>query len=289
MQTEKNGQIIRQPAGAPKEEGLVRLLQKLQPEMARAMPAHLTPDRMARLALTALRTVRDLDKCTPQSFAACVMACSALGLECNTPLGEAYLIPRNNHGVKECTLIVGYFGMMALARRSGLVASIKAVEVYKGDRFEYEDGLNPRLVHVPSTDQNRDSDSKNLTHAYAIARLKDGGSEPIFVVLSRAQIDRRRKRGGGGDRGPWDTDYAAMARKTAIRELFKWTPRSAEMARAEAVEVAHETGRAPFAALPEETATALLGVGIAEPETTDDGEVVDAEFEAAPMRQPGED
>jgi recombination protein RecT len=292
LQTEKSGQIVRR-AAPEKEEGLVRLLRQLQPEMERALPKHLTADRMARLALTALRTVKDLDKCTPQSFAACVMACSALGLECNTPLGEAYLIPRTNHGTKECTLIVGYFGMMSLARRSGMVASIQAFPVYKGDRFEYEQGLTPKLVHVPSSDPDRDADSKNLTHAYAIARLKDAGSDPVFVVMSRAQIDRRRARGasGFGAKTPWDTDFVSMAQKTAVRELFKWAPRSAEMARAEAIEVATERGTSVIRELPEETAHALLGAGIAPDDVTDDGEVLDAALDSSPTatRQPGED
>lgn len=301
MQTEKSGQIVRTPGNGggamAKNEatsGLAGLLNSMRGEIERAVPKHLTGDRLARIALTALRTTRGLSECTPSSFAGCVMACAALGIEPNTPLGQAYLIPRENKRAKthECTLVVGYQGMMDLARRSGMIAGIQAVPVFRGDVFRYSMGLTPELVHVPSEDPNREK-KENLTHVYAICRLKEQGADPIFVVLSRAQIEIRKNRGasGFGVKTPWDTDYIAMAQKTAVRELFKWAPRSAEMARAEAIEVAAERGTSVIRELPEETAHALLGAGIAPEDTTPDGEVLDAELDSAPTaaRQPGED
>lgn len=300
MTTEKNGQIVRAPANGgavAKSEatsGLAGLLRSMQGEIERAVPKHLTGERLARITLTALRTTKGLAECTPASFAGCVMACAALGIEPNTPLGQAYLIPRENRRakVKECTLIVGYQGMMDLARRSGMIAGIQAVPVFRGDVFRYSMGLTPELVHVPSEDPNREK-KENLTHVYAICRLKEQGADPIFVVFSRPQIEARRKRGASGFdiSTPWDTDYVAMAQKTAIRELFKWAPRSAEMARAEAIEVATERGTSVIRELPEETAHALLGAGIAPEDVTADGEVIDAELDSSPAasREPGED
>lgn len=295
--TESNGQIVRTPPAngsngaavtkaAAKDNTLAGFLESIKGEMARALPRHMTPDRMARVALTALRTTPHLAECTRESFAASIMACAALGLEPNTPLGQAYLIPRKNNrngGRYECSLIIGYQGLLDLARRSGSVAGIQAFPVFEGDRFVVSYGLNPKLEHVPCDDQNREEPGR-LTHVYAIVRLKDAGSEPLFTVLSRAQVEKRRNRGGSasGSFSPWQTDYVAMSLKTAIREVIKWAPRSAEMVRAETVELAHESGAAPFAALPEESARALLGAGIAEPEAepqeiTADGEVVDRE------------
>lgn len=234
--TTTNGQIQPRTGGAavakPRTEGgLVGLLQSMGPEIARALPRHLTPERMARVCLTALRVNPQLMQCTPASFMAAIMASAQLGLEPNTPLGHCYLIPYKD----TCQLILGYQGLMELALRSGKVTSIKAVVVRQGDRFEFEQGLNDKLVHVPAG-----NDDAPITHVYAVAKIKDG--DPIFTVLSRPQIEARRKRGasGMGRKTPWDTDFEAMAQKTAIRALFKWIPKSAEMATATAIDEAQE-------------------------------------------------
>lgn len=244
-QTASNGQIQKREAtgvAAPQAGGLSGLIQAMMPEIARAMPKHLTPDRMARVLLTALRVTPKLAECDKASFMASVMASAQLGLEPNSPLGQAYLIPYG----KTCQLIIGYQGQIELALRSGRVTSIKAVVVRKGDTFEFEQGLVDKLVHRPLAD-----DSAEITHVYAVAKIRDG--EPIFTVLSRPQIDARRKRGasGRGVKTPWDTDFESMAQKTAVRALFKWLPKSAEMATALHVEDSIERGTPISYALPE--------------------------------------
>lgn len=261
--TSSNGQIQpRAQAQVEKKGGdLAGLLKSMEGEIARALPKHITPDRMARVCLTALRTTKDLDRCTPASFLAAIMACAQLGIEPNSPLGHAYLIPykdkRNN--VINCNLILGYQGMIDLALRSGRVTSIKAYVVREGDRFEMEHGLHEKLVHVPSGDEDAP-----LTHAYAVARIKDG--DPIFTVLSKPAIEKRRKKGGSGfgAKTPWDTDYEAMAMKSAVRALWKWLPKSAEMANAQAVDDAAER-RAPISYAVPEIGEALTAAGLEEP------------------------
>ena len=160
----------------------------------------------------------------------------------NTPLGHCYLIPYGT----TCQLLIGYQGMIELALRTGRVTSIKAMVVREGDHFEFEHGLSEKLVHRPG-----DNEDAAITHAYAVAQIKD--STPIFWVLSRPQIEARKKRGasGRGKRTPWDTDYEAMAMKSAVRALFKWLPKSAEMAVAQAVEEAQERGETISSAVPE--------------------------------------
>lgn len=203
------------------------LTDNLAQSMAAALPKHLTAERMTRVCLTALRTTKDLANCTQESFAGEIMKLAQLGLEPNTPLGHAYLIPRRNNrngGIIECTTIIGYQGYIDLALRSGRIDSIYAHVVYEGDEFEFELGLNPRLRHVPK------GTSTVITHAYAVARVK--GGEPVFEVLPLGRIEERRKRGGSGkgSNSPWDTDYAAMARKSAIRAIWYALPKSSEMA-----------------------------------------------------------
>ena len=49
-------------------------------QLVAALPKHITPDRMARLALTAFGQNKDLQKCDPKSIFASVIIASQLGL-----------------------------------------------------------------------------------------------------------------------------------------------------------------------------------------------------------------
>lgn len=265
--TDNTGQIQkREPS---KADSLVGLIERMLPQIKNALPKHVSPDRMARIAMTAVRQTPDLALCTTASFVGCVMQAAQLGLEPNTPLGYAWLIPRKNKkldaGQRECTLLIGYQGRMDLARRAGVPIRPPSV-VREGDFFEYEKGTAPTLRHKESDDPNRED--KPITHAYAVGKV-DG--EPVFVVLTRGQIEKRRQRSQAADDGPWVTDYAAMCLKTAVHELSKWLPKSAEMARAEALEDAADRG-SQASALDPFILEKMASNGLIE-----DGEIIDAE------------
>ena len=228
-----SGQIVRDTGNAGSGQDLAAFLQKsLASQIAVALPRHLDAERMTRVALTAIRTTPQLAECDRYSFAASILQASQLGLEVNTPLGHAYLIPRWNkdRGGMECTLQLGYQGMIELARRSGQVSTIFAYTVHEGDTFEYELGLDPKLKHVPSHDV--EQVEATMTWAYAVAKLKGDEHDRQFVVLKKAEIDRRKDI-GKGNKGPgpaWRQHYLARARKTAVRALFTWLPKSPDMA-----------------------------------------------------------
>lgn len=251
-QTDTTGKIVPRNGGGKSD--LATLVERLKPGIAQALPKHVTPDRMARIVLTALRTNAKLAQCTPASFLGCVMIASQLGLEPNTPLGHLYLIPRGG----QCTALIGYQGMIELARRSGQVTSIYAYVVREGDAFRYALGLHPTLEHVPSGDDGRDT--KKMTHAYAVAHLRD--ADPVFVVLSRGDVMARKKRSQASNNGPWVTDEEAMWRKSAVRALYTWVPKSAEMASAIGVEDADEQGRHVIATLDDSATKALAEAGV---------------------------
>lgn len=254
-------------------QSMGNVMARMVPQIAKALPKHVTPERMSRLALTAFSSNPKLQQCSQESFLGAVMQCAQLGLEPNTPLGHAYLIPYG----QQCQLIIGYQGMLDLARRSGHISAIYGHVVKQGDEFSYELGLEPKLKHVPSEDPARSS--KPMTHVYAVARLKSG--EPVFTVLSLAEVKATQARSKSGNSGPWKTDFDAMALKTAVRRLFKWMPKSTEQVRAEVLET--PVG-APQAFSPEVTEV-LETSGVA-------GELPPAEIKAEPeerMREPGED
>lgn len=196
---------------------LAQLIERQKPEIARALPRHMNPDRMARIAVTVLRQTPKLAQCTPESFLGALMTCSQLGLEPG-PLGHAYLVPYK----REVTFIPGYRGLVDLAYRSGQVATVKAQVVYEADEFDFEEGLDAYLKHKRS----RAADPGQVIWVYALVKLKDGASN--FVVMTVAEVEKIRKRSMAANNGPWVTDWEAMAKKTALKQLSKWMPLSPE-------------------------------------------------------------
>ena len=59
--------------------------------------AHMKPERMMRLMANAIRTTPKLGECDPMSLLGGLMTCAGLGLEPNTIMGHAYLIPFKNN------------------------------------------------------------------------------------------------------------------------------------------------------------------------------------------------
>lgn len=284
--TTGNGQVQR--AAADDGGSLVSFIEKHARDFAQVLPKHLTAERMTRLAISVVRRTPGMEKVTIASFAQCIMACSTLGLEPNTPLGHAYLIPRWNGRAKaqECTLIVGYKGLIDLMYRSSYVSSVKADPVFEGDFFQYEKGLDPILKHRPTGEEN----PEKLSHVYTIVRWREGG-DPIWDVLNRQQILQRRDRGGydPNKMSPWKTDFIAMAQKTGVRTIARWAPTSTERTQLQAAvayEDAAERGQLgqAVASLGEVAQDGLHKMG-AMPEET--GEVVDAQYEEVNEREPG--
>lgn len=195
---------------------------KMQNEIKAVLPRHLTPERMTKLMLLAALKTPKLRECSRASIAQCMMASSETGLEPGGSLGQCYIIPYGN----TATFLIGYRGMIDLARRSGQIQSIEAHVVYKADKFKCTFGANPVLEHDPNWESERkDAD---IVCAYAVAKLKDGGTQ--IEVMTKPEIDAIRKRSRAGTSGPWVTDYAEMCKKTCVRRLFKYLPVSAEIA-----------------------------------------------------------
>lgn len=225
--------------GSSQQGSVASLLTRpeIQQQIALALPKQMTPERLLRIALTEVRRNPKLAKCSQESLLGAVFQCAQLGLEPGGGLGHAYLIPYKN----EVSFQIGYRGMLDLARRSGQIRSIEAHVVYEGDRFEATLGLESNLVHEPDWGNSNRNDAKKITFAYAVAHLIDGGRQ--FEVLSKGELDAAKRRSLSGSSGPWASDYPAMARKTAVRRLFKWLPMSIEIAKAVELDEAPEAGQ----------------------------------------------
>lgn len=200
---------------------LRQLIERQKPEIARALTGTaLDPERFTRVALTVIKQNSRLLQCRPESLLGALMTSAQLGLEPG-PLGEAYLVPYKD----QVTFIPGYRGLIKLAWNSGQLRNISARVVHEEDEFEYEYGLHPDLRHRPAR-----GDRGGITEVYAAARLLDGGEE--FEVMSVPEIEAIRARSRAADSGPWVTDWPAMARKSAVRQLAKWLPMATVLNRA---------------------------------------------------------
>lgn len=213
---------ITAPVAKPKTKAPIIVQQVLsdqfKKQLALAVPKHLNADRMARIAATEVRKNKALLNTEPTSFLGSVMQAAQLGLEPGSALGQAYLVPYGN----QCQLIIGYKGMIDLARRSGQVLSLNAYAVREGDDFSFQLGLKPDIHHVPSLEADRIK--KPITYVYAVATLKGGGYQ--FEVMSRAEVEAVRAK--AKSKNIWNTYFEEMAKKTVIRRLFKYLPVSIE-------------------------------------------------------------
>lgn len=220
--------------------GFPAMLEQYKGEIARALPKHINPERMARIALTAFRMTPKLGECDPRSVFAAVIQSSQLGLEVGL-MGEAHLVPFG----KQCQLIPGYTGLMKLARNSGLVVDIYAEAVRINDKFALKLGMARDLQHEPLTAPGgfpaSDEERGEVVGFYAVGVLKDGSK--TFVAMSRKEVEKIRDGSKGykaakqyNKESPWDTDFVPMGKKTLIRSLCKWLPKSPELATALALD-----------------------------------------------------
>lgn len=195
------------------------LLTKMGPEIQRALPKHMSAERMARIAMTAVSTTPKLLECNQISFVAALMQSAQLGLEPNTGLGQAYLIPYGGN----VQFQISYKGLIDLATRSGQYKAIYAHEVYSNDEFSFSYGLNKDLIHVPS----QQPEGEPIGY-YAVYHLKNGGYD--FVYWTRERVEKHaNKFSKSKNNGPWKTNYDSMAKKTVLKEVLKYAPKTIEM------------------------------------------------------------
>lgn len=235
-----------------------------------ALPSVMTPERFTRIVMTALSTTPELNECTPQSFLGAMMTAAQLGLEPNTPLGQAYLIPYKNKGVLEAQFQIGYKGLIDLAYRSGEVELVQAQCVYEGDELVYQFGLDPKLVHIPA-DHNRGA----LSKVYALFKTKSGGFG--FEVMNVEEIKEHAKKYSksyGSAYSPWAKNFEEMAKKTVLKKCLKYAPLKSEFARGISSDETIKTDmNADMFTIPDETVYEAEAVEV-NPET---GEVLNAD------------
>lgn len=249
-------------------------IKAMEPAIKKALPSVITPERFTRMVLSALSSTPKLAECSPQSFLAAMMTAAQLGVEPNTALGQAYLLPYCNHGQMECQFQLGYKGLIDLAYRSGEVSVIQAHTVYENDVFEYELGMDPKLRHVPAK-----ADRGEAVAYYAMFKTKDGGYG--FEVMSVDDVQRHAQRYSksyGSGSSPWRSNFDEMAKKTVLKRALKYAPLKSDFVRGVAQD---ETIKAELSdemyAVPDETVYEAEGEEIGSTAVdTETGEVIDS-------------
>lgn len=224
------------PGGA-----LKAYITQMQGEIAKALPSVITPERFTRIVFSAISANPQLAETTPESFLGAMMTAAQLGVEPNTPLGQAYLLPYRNKGQLEAQFQLGYRGLIDLAYRSGEVKVIQAHEVCENDEFRYSFGLEPSLTHVPAL-----HDRGEVIAYYAMFQTKDGGFG--FEVMSKADVEahaRKYSKAYGSSFSPWATNFDEMAKKTVLKKALKYAPMKSDFVRGVASDETIKTEIAP--------------------------------------------
>ena len=213
---------------ATEKKSMQQYIKSMEGEIAKALPSVITPERFTRIVLSAISVNPKLGSCTPASFLGAMMTSAQLGLEVNTPLGQAYVLPYLNKGTLEAQFQLGYKGLIDLAYRSGEVEVIQAHVVYENDEFTCEYGLNPKLTHKPA-----DKDRGEPIKVYAVFKTKSGGYG--FEVMGMDDVRKhaaKYSKAYGSNFSPWKTNFEEMAKKTVLKRVLKYAPLKSDFVKA---------------------------------------------------------
>lgn len=221
------------PKTQPPARTISGFLEKYKAQISMALPKHITPDRMTRIALTAINSNKALKECTPESLFASIIVAAQMGLEVGVS-GQGYLIPYAG----KATFVPGWQGIVDLVQRAGR-ALVWSGAVYDGDNFDWVLGDSPYVKHNPCGED----DPEKITHTYAVGRVK-GHDFPIIEVWPVDRIWRHRDRFNKVGKRHYSYEHPeAYARKVPLLQVCKYLPKSVELQTALMAESAAETGR----------------------------------------------
>lgn len=207
---------------APNEATILKLLsdKKVKQAMSVRLGKIFGVDEMIAMVATNLRQSPLLAKCDPMTIVGAVLEVAQVGLRLDRALGQAYLVPffSSKRNVHEAVLVIGYRGMITMAEHAERVQAVRAKIVFERDRFEYEEGLEPRLLHKPDDTRERG----RPTHVYSVVHKTGGLAIPYVMPWWKIEDlrDAQVKRGNT----IWQSNTEEMGLKTTIRRGLKYHP-----------------------------------------------------------------
>jgi recombination protein RecT len=211
-------------------------LNRMEAQFKMALPAHIPVERFTRVIMTAVQNNPKLLACDRQSFFNACMRAAQDGL---LPDGrEGAIVPfgdeeddqggRKRGDASKATWMPMIAGLRKIARNSGEIETWDVHLVYHGDQFAYELGDEPFIKHKPAPAGGL---HRKITHAYSVAKLKDGGISRD--VMNIDEIEDIRKAFSRARKGPWSNpaSYGEMCKKTVARRHSKVLPKSTDLDR----------------------------------------------------------
>jgi recombination protein RecT len=245
---------------------VMAMLERGKPEIQKACPANITAEYLIRVTKTAILDNPEILRASPESICRAVTHAAQLGLSVDPHMAEGYLVPYG----QECKYMTGYQGLIALALRSEKVESVFAQVVYANDKFTFRWGNYPTIEHEPAA-----GDRGAPLGAWALAFLK-GADKPLMDYMSKPDILKIKGRSKAANNGPWKTDEMEMWRKTVVRRLSKYLPKSRELASA----FSHEVELDDIVAATEQRPAVRQPQRVVEEQVMADGSTREVETEA---------
>jgi len=207
-----------------------------RPRLEVLVPKQVGAERLLNLALSAisrnelLRSTIDNPSTQASILKSCIGA-AQLGVEIDTPLGEAFILPFYSKK-KSCyiaQLVMGYPGLVNLGYRSGMIEAPEARVVFEGDLFEYAFGTSAYITHEPA----RPDERGDVVAFYAILWVK-GSSHPLFEVMPIEDVETIRdgSPAAKNKQSPWWQHPIPMGQKTVLKRVYRYAPKSPELTRA---------------------------------------------------------
>lgn len=179
-------------------------------------------------AMQLLNKSKQLAKCDQGSVLESVLNIAQIGLTLNPALKLAYLVPRwdSFKGKMICCLEPSYQGLVKLITDSGSATSVYCYPVFKGDEFTETLGTSVEIIHKPKRQ------SKEIELVYAVSVLHDGTKHVEVMTIEEIESIRDKSESYKAFKAKkikscvWDTWFTEMARKTVIRRLVKYLPKT---------------------------------------------------------------
>lgn len=228
-------------------------LKKYENDLKSLLSIHnIAPEKFMTLTLNAVKRLPKLLECDPKTLFGAIMVSAELGLEPNTVMGYAHILPykrRYKEGgqwkeVLEAQYQTGYPGWLEIMYRNPKIESIDTGVIYENEQWTFDKGKREPFSHTPLSPSKR---GKEWVAVFAIAWLKDA-VKPKVIVLYKEEIEEFKKlsQGANSDYSPWNNTEKDpqkwMPRKTAIKQLVKELPKTKEIEKVYHIDNIVETG-----------------------------------------------